>query len=222
MELGKFINVPEVAIFVRRYAPGQSLFQQGQMAKSAFFILEGMVELVAAGSEADFREALLGPGQFLGEKALLSAAPYLRRFGAVAKEPTRALELGAADLERLQRAAPQLVVELLRSVLRVTAERLDRMNFLVNALSSMEMADRFIALVHYYSRTLGRAEEGGIEVELNPDALARYLGSDPAVVMKWLDRLVQNGVIQRRKEQKYLIPNQAELEEFVRRFKAAA
>lgn len=84
------------------FREGEVLFREGQAGDRLFFLREGRVELVQGGRF--FKE--LGPGEVLGELALLTGAP--RTAGATAKGRVKALVLRKADFDRLREASPEL------------------------------------------------------------------------------------------------------------------
>jgi F420-non-reducing hydrogenase small subunit len=55
--------------------PGRPIFEHGDVGESMYFIAEGTVEIFQAGTNGACRIALLGPGDFFGEMALISENP---------------------------------------------------------------------------------------------------------------------------------------------------
>ena len=82
-----------------------------------FFITDGTVEVVAA------RETIeLGPGEFVGELALLNADDR-RTARVLAQTDVRGYALSRPDFERLVESEPKLALALLEAL----AERLSKM-----------------------------------------------------------------------------------------------
>ena len=71
-------------------APGRLIFEQGDEADGAYFILSGAVLLTAYG-KGEPKEHVVGPGALIGEMAMLAALP--RRSSAHAQEQTVALRI---------------------------------------------------------------------------------------------------------------------------------
>lgn len=69
---------------------GQTIITEGSMARQAFVILEGWAAVTVHGEPI----AALGPGQFVGELAMLDHGP--RTATVVAKTPMRLLVIGPA------------------------------------------------------------------------------------------------------------------------------
>lgn len=81
---------------------GQVLFREGDEAQEMYVLIEGEMEVLKSGKHGiDARVALLGPGDWFGEMAILDVQ---RRSATVrALSPSRVLRISAADLDALYR-----------------------------------------------------------------------------------------------------------------------
>jgi CRP-like cAMP-binding protein len=80
--------------------PGQLLITEGEIAAHMFVVLSGEVEVVhKGGGDHDVRVALLGPGDWVGEMAILDVQPRSASVRALA--PSALLRLTAADVRNL-------------------------------------------------------------------------------------------------------------------------
>lgn len=80
--------------------PGQLLMREGDVATHMFVVLSGEVEVLHKGrADHDVRVALLGPGDFIGEMAVLDAQPRSASVRALA--PTSLLRITSDDLRRV-------------------------------------------------------------------------------------------------------------------------
>lgn len=107
---------------VREFAPGQVLMEEGGGGVGVFHILEGEVEVSRGGKAI----AILGPGDVLGEMAILDDSP--RSATATATAPTRCLAIVRWDFLASLKQEPEIAVELVRALsarLRKMDERLD-------------------------------------------------------------------------------------------------
>ncbi len=107
----------------KTFPAGRILFEQGDEADGAYFLLSGAVALIAGGgSEREPR--LLGPGALIGEMALF--APMARPASARAQEDTTALrisrELMARVLSEYPRETASIRAALTERTRRLTAE----------------------------------------------------------------------------------------------------
>lgn len=79
--------------------PGQVLVTEGEMANDMFVILDGEVEVLTHGKHGRVCVALLGPGDWVGEMAVIETQP--RSASARALSPTQVLRMSARDVWRL-------------------------------------------------------------------------------------------------------------------------
>jgi CRP-like cAMP-binding protein len=80
--------------------PGQMLMTEGEKASHMYVVLTGEVEVLHKGdTEHDVRVALLGPGDWVGEMAILDVQPRSASVRALA--PSALLRIAAADVKRL-------------------------------------------------------------------------------------------------------------------------
>ncbi|MGZ6826621.1 MAG: cyclic nucleotide-binding domain-containing protein [Mycobacteriales bacterium] len=92
------------------YAPLEHLIQQGATGYEFIVILEGQVEVVVDGHVV----ASLGPGDHVGEMALLDGSP--RNASVIATTPVRALLVGSREFRALVAQVPSLDRKLLLSL----------------------------------------------------------------------------------------------------------
>lgn len=86
----------------RNVAAGTALFQEGDPGHDMFVVLDGEVEVLKKSRRGrQQRIAILGPGDSLGEMAIIDVQP--RSATARALAPTRLLRIAAEDLDALYR-----------------------------------------------------------------------------------------------------------------------
>jgi hypothetical protein len=67
-----------------RFSPGETIFRQGDPGDCMYAVIEGEVEVIREESAAEPKVIeRLGPGQYFGEMALVSAAPRMATVRAV-------------------------------------------------------------------------------------------------------------------------------------------
>lgn len=93
-----------------KLAAGRVLCEQGAAAREAFVIVEGEAEV----RRNNRRVAALGPGDCIGEMALLDRQP--RTATVTAATDLRVLVIGAREFEALLAAAPSITHKLLGSL----------------------------------------------------------------------------------------------------------
>lgn len=105
-------------------AAGQLLISEGEIAAHMFVVLSGEVEVLHKGSaDHDVRVALLGPGDWIGEMAILEVQPRSASVRALA--PTALLRITSADVRHLlyERDAVQYAL-LVMNIARELSRRL--------------------------------------------------------------------------------------------------
>lgn len=98
--------------FERTCAAGEVIFEAGVEASSLFVIRAGEVELRRPGPEGSQLVARLGPGDLLGELAVLLRERH--RVQARAVGPVRLLELEGRTLEAMCLERPEIALRLIR------------------------------------------------------------------------------------------------------------
>jgi len=93
------------------YQPGQDIIRQGDTGVGAFIIRSGKVDIVQEKNGKETKLATLGPGDVIGEMALLDEFP--RSGTARATEPTTALGIQRWHFLGILQSHPQLALALL-------------------------------------------------------------------------------------------------------------
>ena len=179
---------------VRSFTSGAVIFREGDPGDSLHVIVEGAVRisvLSASGGEATV--ALLGPGEFVGDLALLDGRP--RSASAIAAQPTKTLVVTRDDFARWLSERPQAALALLEALslrVRRTDETLTDLTFL--ALPH-RLAKRLLnlATTHPEMQSAGRGAAGGVRLRITQAELASMLGVSRESVNKQLNEFVREG-----------------------------
>jgi CRP-like cAMP-binding protein len=180
------------ATTTRRLAAKDVLFRKGDPGNQLFAILSGSLKVTGVGLDGkDIVLALMGPGEELGEIALLDGAP--RSATVVAVEPTILVTLHRRDfvpfLEQHPRAAIALAKELAARVRRLSERAEDRQTMPLPA----RIAKRLVGLATEYGK---RPVVGGpVEVRLPQQDLADLVGTTRESVNKQLREWEEAGLV---------------------------
>ena len=98
----------------RNIAPGQKLITAGEKGVAMYIILEGQVQVSRGGTSL----SVLGPGQHVGEMALLAPDDIVRSADVVAIEPTRVLQIAAWDLSTFIDSNPAVAKAIIAELAR--------------------------------------------------------------------------------------------------------
>lgn len=107
----RFVTLPENALLYRR----------GRAARQVFLIVSGSVAVERRTAGARTTLALLGPGEFTGERALLEP-PARHAWSAVCREETQVAVADADDLLAALTAQPALAINVARGLHRRIAD----------------------------------------------------------------------------------------------------
>jgi len=97
-----------------RFAPGEYLVRKGDLADSAYVILEGQAEIVGETSAGEFVIATLGPNDSMGEMGVIQNRP--RGATVRAKNAVRALRISGEVFLGLISESPHCALDVMRQL----------------------------------------------------------------------------------------------------------
>jgi len=174
---------PLFARFGRAYRAGDVLCREGEAGDVMFVIQAGSVRISKQVGGEDKPLAVLGPGEFVGEMAILNNKP--RTATAVAVDEVRCLVIDAKTLETMVSRNAEIAIRLVKKL----AKRLDSANTLIEILMHRDPKARVMLALSRYAEAFGERIEGGIRVRMSAPELAREVGIDEAVASEVLARL---------------------------------
>ena len=113
-----------------RFKPGEVIFREGEPGTKIYFIVSGSTEVSKGADEDKVVMDVLGPGDALGEMAIISHEPRSATLTAIT-----ACVLYSIDERFLSEASTELQLKLYKNFARLLAERLRRCNARVVELS---------------------------------------------------------------------------------------
>jgi len=114
--------------FARDFKAGSVLFEEGQPGDYMYVVQSGQVEIRRQVGETERVLAVLVPGDFLGEMAILNARP--RSATAVVRTNARLLVIEGKTFEAMLRARPEIALRIIKAL----ALRLENANQQVELL----------------------------------------------------------------------------------------
>ncbi len=107
----------------RRFASGAVVFKEGGLGMSMYFVASGRIRIYKRTASGSSRQlAVVGPGSFFGEMALVDQVP--RSASAAAAESCLLFELFSGDLEGWVKDSPPQALQFFSALSHVTARRL--------------------------------------------------------------------------------------------------
>lgn len=101
---------------------GAPLFAENMVGDSMFIVKSGTVRITSRNGEVERTLAVLGPGEHLGELALLARS--VRLVSAIAETPCELVEIAQRDYYRLQPQKPQACLKLALAIATDLAHKL--------------------------------------------------------------------------------------------------
>jgi len=128
------------ATHVRSFEDGKSIFEAGEPGQSLFIITSGAVQVLNPSQAESYQLARFGPGEFLGEMALLNDSPRSATAKAVGTVET--LVIGKADFRQLLLERPDVSLKILEGM----SARIRKADEQINDLSGLALRDQLTGL----------------------------------------------------------------------------
>jgi CRP-like cAMP-binding protein len=193
----------------RAYPAGTVLFREGEEGATMFVLQSGKVKLVRERAGKEKPVAVLGPGDFFGELAILNGRP--RASAAVVVEDARVLELDARTFGELLTKNPEVAVRLMKRL----AIRLEQSTALVDVLVHRDPVLRVVlGLAHLAEHEGDGGEDGSIHLATSRADLTEKLGLGPEEIEPVLRRLFRLQLLDMT-EDGFELPNVFRLQEFL-------
>ena len=179
----------------RVYRRGEVVLHQGDPGQTLHVVCAGRLKVVVSsesGGEAVL--AIVGPGDLVGDLALLDDGP--RSASIVALELVETAALNRADFLGLLRRSPAVVEGLLAAL----AQTIRRLSDDVGDLMFLDLHGRLAKKLLELADAHGRATDGSIEIQvaLTQEELAGMIGATRPRVNKLLGFYEDRGAIARR------------------------
>ncbi len=177
--------------FGKEFPKGTVLFQEGEPGKDMFVLQSGKIAISKKVRDVEKVLAVLGPGEFFGEMAIISNKP--RNATATVTEDAKLLVIDPKTFEAMIRGNAEIAVRMIKKL----AERLSEADAQIENLLLSDPASRVVHQVLQVCQTRGRPMEEGIEVDFPIRELPRQIGVGEPAIRHMLDRLERAGLIER-------------------------
>ncbi|MBZ4396767.1 MULTISPECIES: Crp/Fnr family transcriptional regulator [Myxococcus] len=179
--------------FGKEFPKGTELFREGEAGREMFVIQAGKVSISKRVRDVEKVLAVLGPGEFFGEMAIISNKP--RNASAVVNEDARLLVIDPKTFEAMIRGNAEIAVRMIKKL----AERLSEADAQIENLLHNDPASRVVHQLIQTAQSRGRpSDEGtGTDIDFVVREMPRQIGVGEPAVRNVLDRLVRAGLISR-------------------------
>jgi CRP/FNR family transcriptional regulator len=181
------------ALRIRRFRKGETVFHQGDPGDALFIMANGSVKVVLPSDEGAEPAivAILGPGEFFGELAILDGAPHSATIVAI--EPTETLVLQRDAFLALIDSQP----ELRRALLASLAAEIRRLTGHVEDLHFLDLPARLASRIVRLATAAPRGADGEIRIAwpYTQSELAGMIGGSRQSVNRLLADLADEGLV---------------------------
>ena len=174
---------PLFARFGREYQAGEVLFREGEPGDRMFVIQAGAVKITKSMAGDQKVLAVLGPGEFLGEMAILNGKP--RTATATVVEPVRCLLIDARTLEAMVSKNAEIALRLIKKL----ARRLDSADTLIEILMQTDPKARVMLALSRHAEAFGEPVKDGVKIRATPADIASEVGVDEETAQEVMARL---------------------------------
>ncbi|MBK9518889.1 MAG: Crp/Fnr family transcriptional regulator [Anaeromyxobacter sp.] len=174
--------------FGREFPRGAVLFHEGERGQEMFVVHQGKVTISKRVGEVEKILSTLGPGEFLGEMAILNNRP--RSATATCAEDSKVLVIDAKTFETMVRSSAEIAVRLIKKL----SDRLAEANEQIENLLLTDAASR---VVHWLAMSAERGlrTPAGQKIEVPPRELAARVGVRPEQADEALLKLLKAKLI---------------------------
>lgn len=192
-------------------AVGEVIFREGDVGHTMYVLTSGKVRISKKVQGQERTLAVLGPGDFFGEMAILNGAP--RTATATAESATKLLVLSAKAFEKMVVKNAEIAVRLLRKL----AGRLDAANQLIEVLMHPDPRARVVLGLSREVRMTGvPQDDGSVGLAMSDTQLADRIGLSHRDTAEVLQRLRRLGIVRFDPiDEKLTVTNAGKLEEFL-------
>ncbi len=202
----------EEALFQRygqEYPKGTVVFSDGEPGKQVFVLQSGRVEIIKKVGELETRLAVLGPGEFFGEMAIISNKP--RSATAVVTEDSKLLVIDPKTFEGMIRGNSEIALRMIKRL----AERLSDASEQIENLLLMDPHRRVVHRLLQICQSHGRPTEEGVEIPFSTREQPTHIGVGEASIRGILSRLERAGLVERRAD-RVTVRDTARLQDYLK------
>ncbi len=200
---------PLFARFGKAFPAGTVLFREGDAGQHMYVLQGGKVRISKDVTNGPRVLAILGPGEFFGEMAILN--DKARTATAEVVEDARVLVLDARTFEAMVVGNTEIAVRLIKKL----ARRLDSANALIEILMQQDPRVRVILGLSRIAEEFGERRPDGVYVPSSVADLATEVGLAEEQVDEVMTRLVRLRIVQPLDEGGWMVRDPNRLQEFL-------
>lgn len=195
--------------FGKEMPKGTVLCREGEPGKEMYVLQSGKVAISKKVRDVEKVLAILGPGEFFGEMAIISNKP--RNASATVEEDARLLVIDPKTFEAMIRGNSEISVRMIKKL----AERLSEADAQIESLLLNDPSSRVVHHILQVCQSRGRPTEDGIEIDFAVRELPRELAVGEPAIRYLMHRLEKSGLIEASGE-RIVVRDTARLFDFLR------
>src|SRR5512140_2269225 len=174
--------------FGKEFPPGTVLFRDGEPGREMYVVQSGHIQISKQVGEVEKLLATLGPGEFVGEMALLNNKP--RSATATCADACKLLVIDAKTFEAMIRGNAEIAIRMIKKLSDRLAEADDQ-------IENLLFADASTRVVHYLATTAEKVPKGagGHELHIVPSELAARVGVRAEQADEVLTKLLKSKIV---------------------------
>jgi CRP/FNR family cyclic AMP-dependent transcriptional regulator len=188
----------------RRYAKDDVIFHADEMGDVFCVIREGKVKITMISPEGkEIILAMMGPGEFFGEMALIEDAP--RSATVVALEPLDVVTIWRTDFLQILQDNFSITKKLLSEL----SKRVRRMSLRIESLATMDVYGRLARFFLDLATQQGKVLDNGYVAVTRPthQAIANMIGTSRETVSRLIHELMRQDLLLSEGKTVYLSKN---------------
>lgn len=194
--------------FGKEIPKGTVLFREGDPGKEMFVLQSGKVAISKKVRDVEKVLAILGPGEFFGEMAIISNKP--RNATATVAEDAKVLVIDPKTFEGMIRGNSEIAVRMIKKL----SDRLSEADAQIENLLHSDPASRVVHQIIQACQSRGRPMEEGIEIEFPIREMPRLIGMGEPAIRLMLNKLERAGLVERSGD-RLVVYDTARLQEFL-------
>ena len=194
----------------RKYSKNEMIFFEGDRPNKLFLINSGKVKIFKYNKEGKEQIIyILSEGDFIGDSNIFIKEPM--KYNAISIEETNICELTKKDFDTVIKNNPEIAFK----ILKTAYQRIDELQTLVQSLSTKNIESRIAGLLLSFIKDFGKPDKRGIimELPLNREDLANYIGVTRETISRKLSLLQEEGILEVEGNKKIKILDLEKLEE---------
>jgi CRP-like cAMP-binding protein len=195
--------------FGREFARGTVLFREGDSGQEMYVIHAGRIRLTRGKKPRETILAVLPPGEFFGEMALVMK-DQKRTATATVVEDAKLLVLDGTTFKSMVRNNAEIALRIIGKL----AARLEAANSQIDILLRKEPNHRVVFALRAQAERAGQREGPGIKVAWSTENLAQRVGLDIVEVQDVLARLERARLVSVA-EDGFIIPEVGRLQDYL-------